>query len=184
VTTTEQGRGIVRLSWVGTGVFAVACVLGVVIEGFRSAFIATSLVLFAAGCLLFLWAYWRAVQRSRTDEVGIGGLYFLAGPTAPPRIKLLLNGSLAAQVVLAVATASLGIASTADAELNALAFAMLVPVLALGCTGLWGATHGTFSPRRRPTKRAPASREGPVGEPVDSEDSPEPHEIGQNAGHG
>jgi len=180
VPSTDPGRRIVQLSWAGTGVFAVTCVLGLVAESLRSAFIVSSLAFFAVGCLLFLWAYWRAVQRSRTDEVGIGGLFFLAGSTAPKAVKLHLNGSLAAEVALALTTASIGIAATGDNELNALAFAMLVPMFALGCTGLWGATYGAFGPRHRPAKRAkeaPADREEP-------QDSPESQEIGQNASHG
>ena len=180
VPSTDPGRRIVQASWTGTGVFAITCLLGLLSESLRSAFIVSSLIFFAVGCVLFLWAYWRAVQRSRTDEVGIGGLFFLAGRTAPKAVKLHLNGSLAAEVALALTTASIGIASTSDTELNALAFAMLVPMFALGCTGLWGATYGAFGPRRRPAKRAkeePADTAGP-------HESPEPQEIGQNASHG
>ena len=180
VPSTDPGRRIVQASWIGTGVFAITCLLGLLSESLRSAFIVTSLVFFAVGCVLFLWAYWRAVQRSRTDEVGIGGLFFLAGPTAPKAVKLHLNGSLAAEVALALTTASIGIATTSDNELNALAFAMLVPMFALGCTGLWGATHGAFGPRRRPAKRA---KEEPA-DTAEPQDSPEPQEIGQNASHG
>jgi hypothetical protein len=143
VPSTDPGRRIVQLSWAGTGVFAITCLAALLADSLRSAFIVSSLGFFTLGCILFLWAYWRAVQRSRTDEVGIGGLFFLAGPTAPKAVKLHLNGSLAAEVVLALTTASIGIASTGDDELNALAFAMLVPMFALACTGLWGATHGT-----------------------------------------
>ncbi len=180
VPSTDPGRRIVQLSWAGTGMFAVTCLLGLLAESLRSAFIVSSLAFFALGCILFLWAYWRAVQRSRTDEVGIGGLFFLAGPTAPKAIKLHLNGSLAAEVALALTTASIGIAATGDNELNALAFAMLVPMFALGCTGLWGATYGAFGPRHRPARRA---KEEPTAT-AEQQDSPEPQEIGQNASHG
>ena len=51
-------------------------------EGAGTIAAVVSLVLFALGCGLFLWAYGLAVQRSRTEAIGIGGLFFLAG-TAP-----------------------------------------------------------------------------------------------------
>jgi hypothetical protein len=198
VASIEHGRRIVQASWAGTAVFAVVCVLGLVSEAVRGPFIAACLALFAVGCVLFLWAYWTAVQRSRTDELGIGGLFFLAGPTAPRPIKAHLNGSLAVEVVLAVTTASIGIAGTSDTELNALAFAMLVPVYALGCTGLWGARHGTFGPRRQQPRRKPAATSAkaagpttrrPTAAPPDDGSPPapnstRPHQIGQNAPHG
>ena len=83
-------------------------------------------------------------------------------------------------MALALTTASIGIAATGDNELNALAFAMLVPMFALGCTGLWGATYGAFGPRHRPARRA---KEEPTAT-AEQQDSPEPQEIGQNASHG
>ena len=65
--------------------------------------------------------------RSREVEIGIGGLYFLAG-TAPRIVQLHLLGSSAAEVVVAFATAS-------ARPFTSLAFGMLVPVYGLGCCG-------------------------------------------------
>ena len=73
---------------------------------------------------MFFWAYLVAVQRSRTDLIGIGGLYFLQG-TAPRTVQFRLLGSLAVEVVVAVVTASIRLYS-------ALAFGFLVPVFGLG----------------------------------------------------
>ena len=44
-----------------------------------------SLVLFAVGMVVFVWAYAVAVGRSRTDLIGIGGLFFLAGSAPAAR---------------------------------------------------------------------------------------------------
>jgi hypothetical protein len=202
VPPVERGARIVQASWVGTGVFAALCIVALAVEAFRGTFIAACLVLFVVGCALFLWAYWQAVQRSRTHELGIGGLFFLAGPTGPRAVKLHLNGSLAAEIVLAVTTASIGIATTSDTELNGLAFAIMVPVYALGCTGLWGARYGTFGPRRQPppkrrpaatTTSQPAEKERATSTPSTQRgadradagsDSQNGREIGQNADHG
>ena len=39
----------------------------------------TALALFAIGVFCFLWSYSNAVQRSRTDEISVAGLYLLTG---------------------------------------------------------------------------------------------------------
>ena len=96
----------IRASWVGTADLFVSSLLAVTVEAFDVVAISIDLVMFAGGVVAFLWAYGIAVGRSRTDEIGIGGLYFLAG-TAPPAVRLHLLGSLAAEVVIAVAAASI-----------------------------------------------------------------------------
>jgi hypothetical protein len=158
---TVQGRGIIQASWIGTAVYAVSAVAAAIFLGsIRYVAVAVALVLFALGCVTFLWAYWIAVQRSRTDEIGIGGLFFLAGKeTAPRRVKWLLHGALATQIAVGLLTASLRPFTT-------LAFGLLVPMFGLGCIGLWGARYGRFGSRVR------------------SVDAPERQEIGQNAPHG
>ena len=100
---------------------------------------ATSLALFAVGCVVFLWAYALAVARSRTDLIGIGGLYFLHG-TAPKVVAFRLRLALIIEVAVAVATSAVRVYTS-------LAFGILVPVFGLGLCGLWGARFGTFAPR-------------------------------------
>jgi hypothetical protein len=112
-----------------------------------------SLGLFAAGTVAFLWAYGIAVQRSREAEIGIGGLFFLAGPTAPREVRRSLNLALTLQVVVGVATASVRPFTT-------LAFGVLVPMFGLGLNGLWGARHGRFGPRIT----IDATDDGPMGQ--------------------
>jgi hypothetical protein len=105
-----------------------------------------SLLLFAAGCGLFLWAYAIAVQRSRIDAVGIDGLFFLTG-TAPPPVRRRFLGLLAAQSLLSIIAA-------ASRPFTAVAFGVLAPIFGLGIQGLWAARHGRFEPRHDLGRRA------------------------------
>lgn len=99
-------------------------------------------LLFLVGCGAFLAAYGRAIGRSRTDELSVAGVFFLAGGAAPAEVRRHFMRLLAVQVAIAVVTASLR-------PYTPLAFGVLVPVLGLGLAGLWGARHGTFPPRAR-----------------------------------
>ncbi|HSL60045.1 MAG TPA: hypothetical protein VK866_19520 [Acidimicrobiales bacterium] len=134
------GRALVLASWAGTVVFTVAALAAVVsLDTFAPVVIAVSLVLFALGCVAFAWAFAVAVNRSRTDAIGIGGLFFLAG-SAPASVARSMMASVAVQSVVAVAAA-------AARPFSSLAFGILVPVWGLGLAGLWGARHGVFAPR-------------------------------------
>ena len=132
-----EGDGIIRASWASTAVFGAVAVLAAA-TGNRALEItsaAVSLVLFAAGCVVFLVAYARAIGRSRTEEVAVAGVYLMMGNSAPRPVRGHLLGSLAAQTVIALVTAAIR---------WPLAFGILVPTLGLACAGLWTATHGTF----------------------------------------
>lgn len=143
---------IIRASWAGTVVFAIAAIGAVVEPRAMALAAAVSVLLFAAGIGVFFWAYAVAVGRSRTDAIGIGGLFFLAGrTTAPKPVKKALLASLAAQVVIGLATAG-------ARPFTSLAFGVLVPLYGLALTGLWGARNASFSPRR-PDGPAPAAPE-------------------------
>lgn len=138
----DEGRGIVTTSLVGTGVYVVVAVVATIApDGFGGVVAGLSLVLFAAGVVAFLWSYAVAVGRSRTDAIGIGGLYFLAG-SASRGVRIRLMGALAVEVVVAVASSSIR-------PYTSVAFGILVPIFGLGLAGLWGARHGAFGPRSR-----------------------------------
>jgi hypothetical protein len=140
------GLAIRRASWWGTGVFAVTAVGAVAVPGaleLPAFFVAVAL--FAAGCLAFLAAYGRAVRRSRQETVGLMDLYFLSR-IAPAAVRRSMLGSLAAQVVVALATA-------AARPYTSSAAGILVPTYGLGLCGLWGARHGTFPRRPRSSGR-------------------------------
>jgi hypothetical protein len=167
----EQGRWIVRASWAGTVVLLGTTVPALAWHGpIRTVHVAVAMALFAIGCFCFLWAYAVAVQRSRDDEIGIGGLFFLAGDTAPKQVRLRLDGALAAQTLVAVAGASIRPFTT-------LAFGVLAPMFGLGLNGLWGASYGRFGPRI--VDPPPRPQRG--GAPTEREPD---DQMEQNAEHG
>ena len=135
---------IARASWIGTAALVVTSAGAILTETARGVAVIADLLMFAGGTAAFLWAYAIAVGRSRTDEIGIGGLYFLQG-SAPKSVKWHLLGSLAAQVTTAVVAAALK-------PFTGVAFAVLAPMWGLGLAGLWAAKYGSFPAR---TDRVP-----------------------------
>ncbi|MGI8777705.1 MAG: hypothetical protein ACR2LJ_10070 [Acidimicrobiales bacterium] len=148
------GAGLRAASWWGTGVFAATAVAAAVVPGpsgvLRGVAFAVAVVLFLAGCVLFFAAYARGVARSRTDEVAVTTLFFLAGSVAPG-VRRSLFGALGVQVAVALVTAI-------TRPYTSLAAGALVPMYGLGLCGLWSARHGTFPPLE-PGPRPP--RAGP-----------------------
>ena len=126
--------------------------------------VAVSLGCFSVGIVAFLWGYWTAVQRSRTDHISVAALYFLVDKCAPQSISRLMNGALGVQVVVAVATA-ISRTTTDGRTGSTLAFGVLAPMMGLGLNGLWGATHGIFAPRQFEN-----SAEVPHQEPASGQD--------------
>jgi hypothetical protein len=141
VTEPVEGERIVRASWLGTAAFGVTAAVGALLPFADLLALLVSLVLFAAGAVAFLFAYARAVARSRTEQVGVMALFFLEGKVAPRPVRRLLLGSFAVQVLVAGATAAVR-------PNTSLAFGILVPVYGLALAGVWGAHHGTFPPRQ------------------------------------
>ena len=140
MTPTPSDRSIQRFDEWGTGVFVVCTVPAVLLEGPVRAFAAVVAGgLFLIGCVVFLWAFSRALDRSRREMIGIGGLYFLAG-CAPSSVRRRLLTLLAAQVVVATVAAAIR-------PFTSLAVGVLVPMFGLGLCGLWGALHGEFPAR-------------------------------------
>jgi nitrogen fixation-related uncharacterized protein len=138
------GEGLVRANVWATLVFAVVSVAAAVVpDPLEYVAVPVDVVLFVAGCSAFLWAYAVAVGRSRYDDLTMAGVFFLSDRVAPARVTRAFRLLLAAQVVVAVATA-------AARPYTALAFGVLVPVLGLGLMALWGARHGAFPAKRVP----------------------------------
>ena len=81
----EAGRGLVLVDAIGTAVFVVTAVVeAILLERWTELVgVTVALVLFAAGCVAFLLAYARAIQRSRHDEIAVAALFLLAGPAVP-----------------------------------------------------------------------------------------------------
>lgn len=130
--------------------FVVAISLAVASSSLRPVGVTVSLALFAIGCVTFLWAYAIAVDRSRIDAIGIGGLYFLAG-SAPTWVRRHMMSALAVQTVVSIVAASMR-------PFTPVAFGILVPMYGLGLAGLWAARHGTFERRTKvvPKKKKPS----------------------------
>ena len=135
-----RGSRIILASRVGTVAFVVTSVAAVVDRDvFGLVAVAVALILFLVGCVVFLWAFGVAVDRSRTDAIGIGGLYFLQG-SAPKQIQIALLVPFGVQVAVALVTAGLR-------PFTSLAFGVLVPMFGLAQAGLWGARYGHFGSR-------------------------------------
>jgi hypothetical protein len=140
----SPGAGRDRICRVAVWTTAVFVVVSALAAAWPDTFLPLSvpvdLVLFAAGCGAFLWAYALAIGRSRYETVTMGGLFFLGEGVAPEDVTRLLRGVLGAQVVVAVAAA-------AARPFTALAFSVLAPMLGLGLMALWAARHGRFAAR-------------------------------------
>ena len=166
-----KGRRIIQVDIVGTALFTVVTVVEVIVMAWmRPVAVALDLGLFAIGCVTFLGAYAIALNRSRTDEIGVASLYFLTNNVAPKPVRNWLWVLFAVQSVVAVTAASVRPFTTA-------AFSVLVPMFGLGLNGLWAARHGTFGARVVPT--------APTEEPSeDGADTEADTEMEQNASHG
>lgn len=119
---------------------AATAAAAVATAGARPVAAAVALGLNGVGVVVFFWAYAIAVNRSRRDAIGIGGLFFLAGGVAPAPVRRALLGSLATQVAVGVGTA-------AARPFTSLAFGVLAPLYGLALTGLWAARRGRFEHR-------------------------------------
>lgn len=124
----------VRASWWATGVLAVSAVTGVAIHPLRYVAVAVAVLLFVIGVVLLGVTLVIGANRSRTEVVDVGGLFFTQ---APMTLRLLF----VAQIVIAFATATLR--ATAS-------FGVLATLVGLGLCGLWGARHGTYPVREAP----------------------------------
>jgi hypothetical protein len=141
---------IVRANILITGVFAILTLVAAWLftPGLRGMIVAVDLTLFAIGCFAFIWSYFSAVQRSRSDEISVAGLFGLAGGVASRRITVVMNGCLATQAVIGLIGAIVR-GSTDGRAGSTLAFGVLVPIFGLGLNGLWSSRLGVFAPRQQ-----------------------------------
>jgi hypothetical protein len=141
---------VVRSNILFTGAFTVLTLVAAWLftPGLRGMIVAVDLALFAIGCFAFIWSYFSGVQRSRTDEISVAGLFALAGGVAPRRITMVMNSCLSAQVVVGLIGAIVR-SSTDGRAGSTLAFGVLVPIFGLGLNGLWSSRLGVFPPRQQ-----------------------------------
>ena len=158
--TDAVNSRLVRADLIGTGGFVIALAIAVPLRAERWAQVliaVVSITLFAMGVASSLWAYAAALERSRVQEVGVANLYLLTGATAPRQVKRALLTALAVQVVASFGAASIGVVGLDNSQLNALAFAVLVPMFGIGMNGAWAARYGSYGPRVNPTAK-PSNR--------------------------
>lgn len=177
-TETTAGRVLVMADVAATVLFAATATVAAVVFSTPAQWVGavTALVLFAVGVFAFLWSYWSAVQRSRTDQIAVSQLYLLLGSAIPRRVRRTMNLTLVAQVAIATATALARPDGPDGNPGSSLAVGFLVPMLGFGLNGLWAVHHGDFEPRRTPDDRSDDESEAGV---PGSDDA-----IGQNADHG
>jgi hypothetical protein len=154
IADTREGEGIIRSSWIGTGIFVAGSIVAAAVPDARLPVVIVDLTLFFGGIIVFFWAWAIAAGRSRDREISLWNLVLLED-VAPTRVRWSLLGALVVQIVVALGTAWI----TA-----ALAFGILVPVWGEGHCWLWGARHGAFEPRK-----APVPRKGRKGGKPDTE---------------
>ncbi len=96
---------------------------------------AVDLILFLVALPVWVYAFLSAVGRTaRGDDIAVASLFFLQR-SAPRPVRASLLAALAACLGVTALTA------------KANPFGVLVPMLPLGLTGLWGALHGTYPAR-------------------------------------
>ena len=143
-----KGSSIITASWVGTGLFALVSIPAAFLpDTFAPFLIVVSLAMFLIGSVVFVIAFLTAVGRSREVLIGMGGLFFLAGGTAPRRVSRHLMGSFALECALAVATTVIGLFTVPADVTNPVAFGVLAPIFGMGLAGLWSARYGHFAER-------------------------------------
>ena len=149
-TPAATGSRVIGVDLAGTALFIIAILIAVPFRSHRFAqflIAGVSMALFAIGMASTLWAYARALERSRVEEVGVANLYLLTGPTAPKPVRRVMTAALTGQIVAAVVGAWIGVVGLDKGELNALAFGVLVPMFGIGMNGVWAALHGSYGPR-------------------------------------
>jgi hypothetical protein len=162
-----MNSAIVRVNVALTAVFVVSTVVAAWIFApwMRVGIVVVDLVLFTVGVVGFLWGYFAAVQRSRSDEISVAELFLLMGNVAPKPVRRVMSWCLGMQATVGLAGALLRNSTDGKAG-STLAFGVLVGMCGLGLNGLWAAKHGTFGPRRS------------------GKESPEDPAIGNDENHG
>ena len=158
---------IIKANIALTVFFVVVTALAVIVFNpvLRNLVAVVDLTLFAIGVATFIWGYFSAVQRSRTDEISVAGLFLLIDKVAPKTIMKMMNSALALQAIIGLSGAIIR-GSTNGKPGSTLAFGVLVPLLGLGLNGLWASKYGIFVAR---SLSGGSTSEG---------------EIGKDGGHG
>ena len=138
------GRAIIAWGWATDVLFAVTAIPGAFLDSdvAKGVGIAVSLVLFAAGTIVCLYAFGKGLVRSSDgDNVAVSNLFFLSGSAPAPVRRQFLGIFLVSFAVTCITASGLD------------GFSVLVPMLPVGLAGTWAARHGVFPPRPPATPR-------------------------------
>ena len=142
VPDRRRGWGLVKANWALTVVLAAVLGAGLAApDVFEIVVVAFSVICLVVGIVAFVYSFFAAVERSRTEEISTAGMYMLA-EGAPAATRWNMVGAVVVQTAVSVTAASLR-------PFTALAFGVLVPMLGLGISGIWSARYGVFRPRTR-----------------------------------
>ncbi len=143
------GEVIVLADVIGTVAFTITAVYAAVVFSTAAQWVGaiTAMALFAVGVFTFLWSFWNAVQRSRSEQIGVMQMYLLLGEPTPARVRWTMLAMLATQVTVGLVTALARSDAEDGSPGTSLAVGILVPMFGLGLNGLWCAFHGAFPAR-------------------------------------
>ena len=137
----HPGQDLYKLNLYATAVFVVAAIVAAILPGPLSIpFAVLSCVLFVIGTIAFLWAYGKAIERSREEDISVAMIYGMA-TVAPKAVRRRFHTLTFVQSVAAIATSAIH-------PFTPQAFGILAVMLGIGLAGLWSARHGTFAERK------------------------------------
>ena len=135
---------LTKLSVIGTVIFLSVGVIASIQSAFEIIFVILSLVMFSIGVTLGMKAFANSVTRSRYEVIMTIDLIKLPQGT-PTQLKIILYGSLGAEVFGSILFASL------QSSTN-FAFGILASLFALGNLNMWAIMNGRFE--KRPNRKA------------------------------
>ena len=130
---------LIKLSGIGTALFLLTGVVASIQSAFEIVYVIVSLTMFSIGVLLGMRAFAQSVSKSRYEIIITIDLIKLPQDT-PQRVKLILYGSLAIEVIGSIVLASL------QSSTN-FAFGILASLFALGSLNMWAIMNGRFQKR-------------------------------------
>ena len=130
---------LIKLSGIGTALFLLTGVVASIQSSFEIVYVIVSLTMFSVGVLLGMRAFAQSVSKSRYEIITTIDLIKLPQGT-PQRVKLILYGSHAIEVIGSIVLASL------QSSTN-FAFGILASLFALGSLNMWAIMNGRFQKR-------------------------------------
>ena len=130
---------LIKLSGIGTALFLLTGVVASIQSSFEIVYVIVSLTMFSIGVFLGMRAFAQSVSKSRYEIIITIDLIKLPQDT-PQRVKLILYGSLAIEVIGSIVLASL------QSSTN-FAFGILASLFALGSLNMWAIMNGGFQKR-------------------------------------